>query len=882
MATIKNHVLKRQNETDRTFYTTWKWDKDKTDHYAVAWQYDTGNGVWFVGSSDDTKDKQSIYSAPTNAKKIRVRIKPVSKTYKDKNNKDKAYWTADWCAWKVFEFPEVAIYKAGAPYNININPEAGADKSLIATWDFKESNVDSYQVVWQYHTGKNVWLDASDSNTTSKQSKYTYPDNASKVRFRVKAISKTHTVYGKESTYWNGDWSAWEIYDIQPVDEPEVPAIPTVEMDKLQMKIEVETNDKNTERIQFQIIYDDKHEFKTMIAKPTYGVAKVTLTVSPGREYKVRARGAKTFGGSDPKTNIQGYSAWSDYSDNVATIPQKPNLTNNLKASSATSVTFSWDECIGAESYEVEYAEKYEYFDKSAETKTMTTNVNSVIVTGLETGKKWYFRCRSKNTQGESDWSNIVNITIGKAPEPPTTWSNVTTVVRNEDVVLYWIHNSSDGSSQVEANIRFYVNGVQEPIVKVPNNRPDSEKDKTSSYIFPTNDCPDRTKIEWQVKTKGITEVYSNWSTKRSFMIYEVPKIIHMSDSCPSEMTSYPYRISFTLDDNTKYINSYEITIRSKESYECLNNDGTHKIIKAGDIVYQVYRSGIGIPVEYILENIDCTDFTFQNGVTYEISTKVTMDTGLSDESIKETFVNIDALSYVPDVVMDYRHDDYTLSIKPECRDENDRLVADLYLSIYRKTYDGKFIPIMENILNEDGYFVTDPHPSLKNAMYRITTQSKITGIRGFYDTVPLPINEPYIIIQWDEEVRTLSEEAGNPILGGWSGSILKLMYNIDIQESVEKDRTSVQYIGREDSVVYYGTYVGKRQTWSCCIPANDKDTEEILYTLRRLQKWMGNVYARNHLGEGFWATVDVEFNTNHDDVTIPITLNLEKVDGGA
>ena len=44
----------------------------------------------------------------------------------------------------------------------------------------------------------------------------------------------------------------------------------------------------------------------------------------------------------------------------------------------------------------------------------------------------------------------------------------------------------------------------------------------------------------------------------------------------------------------------------------------------------------------------------------------------------------------------------------------------------------------------------------------------------------------------------------------------------------------------------------------------------------------MGNVYARNPLGEGFWATVDVEFNTNHDDVTIPITLNLEKVDGGA
>ena len=308
MATIKNHVLKRQKETDRTFYTTWKWDKDKTDHYAVAWQYDTGNGVWFVGSSDDTKDKQSIYSAPTNAKKIRVRIKPVSKTYKDKKNKDKSYWTADWCAWKTFTIPESAPYKAGSPYNININPEAGADKSLIATWDFKESHVDSYQVVWQYHTGKNVWLDASDSNTTSKQSKYSYPDNAKKVRFRVKAISKTHTVYGKESNYWNGDWSAWENYEILQMDEPEVPAIPTIEMNKLQMKIEVETDDKHTDKILFQIIYDDKKEFKRMLAKPTYGVAKVTLTVSPGREYKVRARGVKTFGSSNSKTYHEEYS----------------------------------------------------------------------------------------------------------------------------------------------------------------------------------------------------------------------------------------------------------------------------------------------------------------------------------------------------------------------------------------------------------------------------------------------------------------------------------------------------------------------------------------------------------------------------------------------
>ena len=73
-------VFGLQSNTDRTIYATWSWDKDKTLHYELMWYYDTGDGVWFVGNDSTTKHKQSTYNAPTNAKRVRFKVKPVSES----------------------------------------------------------------------------------------------------------------------------------------------------------------------------------------------------------------------------------------------------------------------------------------------------------------------------------------------------------------------------------------------------------------------------------------------------------------------------------------------------------------------------------------------------------------------------------------------------------------------------------------------------------------------------------------------------------------------------------------------------------------------------------------------------------------------------------
>ena len=98
-ATIAQFGL--QSDTDSTIFATWNWDKSNTDHYEAEWYYYTDNDVWFVGSKSSVEDKQSTYNMPSNAIKVKFRVKPVSKTYTS-NNKETSYWTAAWSTEKEY------------------------------------------------------------------------------------------------------------------------------------------------------------------------------------------------------------------------------------------------------------------------------------------------------------------------------------------------------------------------------------------------------------------------------------------------------------------------------------------------------------------------------------------------------------------------------------------------------------------------------------------------------------------------------------------------------------------------------------------------------------------------------------------------------------
>ena len=78
----ENITLNIQAGTERTIYAVWKWTVDHTENYEVKWYYYTANRIWFIGNESTAKEKQSIYSPPDNATKVKIKIKPISKKYK--------------------------------------------------------------------------------------------------------------------------------------------------------------------------------------------------------------------------------------------------------------------------------------------------------------------------------------------------------------------------------------------------------------------------------------------------------------------------------------------------------------------------------------------------------------------------------------------------------------------------------------------------------------------------------------------------------------------------------------------------------------------------------------------------------------------------------
>ena len=111
-----------------------------------------------------------------------------------------------------------------------------------------------------------------------------------------------------------------------------------------------------------------------------------------------------------------------------------------------------------------------------------------------------------------------------------------------------------------------------------------------------------------------------------------------------------------------------------------------------------------------------------------------------------------------------------------------------------------------------------------------------------------------------------------------WSGSMLRLPYNIDVSDKNSPDSTLVKYQGRTSPVSYYGTQITASSSWKVDIPKTDKET---LYAIRRLSIWKGDVYVREPSGTGYWANISVSYNVNHDSLVIPVSFEITKVEGG-
>ena len=744
--------------------------------------------------------------------------------------------------------------------------QSDTTRTMYATWTWNKDHTEHYKVKWTYSTGDGVAFIGEESTVTAKQSLYTAPENAISVAFYVKPISKTHEVNKKETNYWTANWSTVKKYYFSK-NPPSTPGVPKVEVQDYTLIAELDNLDVNASQIEYQIVKDDTRVFKTGKASIKTSHSSYSCTVDAGSEYKVRARA------------VRGdlYSDWSEYSENVETIPDPSEGIVEIKALSSTSVYLDWSNVKTAKSYEIEYTTQKRYFDSSNEVQSMT--VESVVghaeITGLETGSEWFFRVRAVNDKGNSAWTDIASIRLGTAPSAPTTWSSSTTVVTGEPLTLYWVHNTQDGSSQTFARLELDIGGVKTTKL-IQNSTDEFEKDKTSKYVIDTSGYLEGTRILWRVQTKGAIDTYSDWSMQRSVDVYAPPTVsltvINGNGESFDALESFPFYIACETGPLSQKPISYHVSIIANEGYETTDSRGNPVVVKAGQEIYGGY---FDIAMIFSAGNID-----LENNISYTIAVTVSMDSGLRAETSHEFTVAWTDISYPPNAEISYDPLTYTTSIGPYCVDEDGRLIPGVTLSVYRREYDGRFIELATGLDNMNRTFVTDPHPALDYARYRIVATTESTGAMSYYDLPGHPIQEKAVIIQWNEEWTNYQNDSENALAKPtWNGSLLRLPYNIDVSDSHNKDSALIEYIGREHPVAYYGTQLGMSSTWNVEIDKADKET---LYAIRRLARWMGDVYVREPSGSGYWANIDVSFSQRHCELTVPITFDINRVEGGA
>ena len=814
--------------------------------------------------------------------------------------------------------------------------QSNSDNTLFATWSWSKDNTDNYETEWYYDTGDGVWFVGNKSTTEDKQSTYNIPSNAKRVKFRVKPISKTYTSNDKETSYWTAGWSTEKIYKVSD-SPPGTPSIPKVTIENCVLTAEVDNLDINATKIEFQIVVNNTGIYGKIVSTITTGHASCSRSVTAGCEYKVRCRGLR---GSE----YGDWSEYSDNVSTEPATPTITSIKASSETSvyiewKTSYLKYSDVPCV-ATSYDIEYSTKKDYFDGSDKTTTVSgVKFTHYEKTGLESGTEYFFRVRGVNDQGSSSWSEIKSVIIGKKPSPPTTWSSATTVVTGEPLTLYWVHNSEDGSSQTYASLHLYINGVLESYT-IENTASDEDNDKISSYVIDTSQYPEGTSIQWSVRTAGITKIYSEASILRTVKIYAKPTLDLSVTDADGEtietLTIFPFYVSAIPGPNTQKPIGYHLTIVSNDIYETFDDLGNSKTVNKGEEVYSKY---FDISKELLVE-FSPSNVNLENNITYTITCSASMNSGLTVEESVEFIVSWTDVQYEPNAEISIDYDTLVAYIRPYCEYqqtvfykveqdsdiytktdevveisegiivessdgnvstttgeivchgtttddlevyyctvEESGLIEDVTLSVYRREFDGSYTELATGLSNTRRTFITDPHPALDYARYRIVAVTNSTGAIGYYDVPGYPVGEKAIIIQWDDDwtnFDTTNEDALEQ--PPWSGSLLKLPYNIDLSDSHSSDVSLVEYAGRKHPVSYYGTQLGESATWSVEIPSYDKET---LYALRRLAIWMGDVYVREPSGSGYWATISVSFSQTHCKVTIPVTLDITRVEGG-
>lgn len=833
--------------TEKDLYIKWSFSRaSEVDHYEAEWHYSAG-GVTFVGSRESTTDSYSIWTIKDNAENISARVKAVSKTKKDANGNETEYFKSDWSSWVTYVNDPNPPQVPGVP-TVEIK-----DLKLTAEVTNLEK-INGTQIEFQVVRDNTTTVGNGKSNivdiVTDRASFECDVMPGSQYKVRCRSVKGSVT-------------SDWSQYSTNKATEPGPVSLTTCKANKrasdgaLYIYLEwTKDNAAETYDVEYttdKAYFDNPSMSTTTISVKSDQTKLETYGLEQGHEYFFRVRAV----------NEGGESEWSD----ILSVPLGEAPTAPTTWSSSTTATVG-----GPLTF---------YWVHNAKDGSSQTWAELYVEVYINNELEEYF---SKIIENEND------------PE-------------EKDKTSYYEIDTSEYKEGAQLRWRVRTSGVTESLG------------------------------EWSIVR--IVDIYAEPTLELTLTDSEGNK--YQNGSSIEAIKAFPFNIHAFASPDTQAPIGYHLSITSNSIYETVDSVGNDKIVSAGEVVYSRYfdiftaldvditpsdvdlensanytitcvvamNSGLSASAsmefnvswsdEFYMPNaavsVDkdlyvtyirpyCEEYTdtyykvnYSNGVYTATDELAVITVGESvDGAVTDTGAQV--YSGITEFTI---HEDGTSSGGEEVLYyiiETTRLIENVSLSVYRREFDGSFTELATGLDNSRNTYITDPHPALDYARYRIVAVSDTTGAVSFYDVPGTPVGGTAVIIQWAEQWTrfdaTSDDELAEP---PWVGSMLKLQYDVDVSDKYGMDVELVEYTGRKRPVTYYGTQLGESSTWNVKI---EKSDEETLYALRRLAIWPGDVYVREPSGSGYWANITVGFSQTHGELVIPVTLDITRVEGGA
>lgn len=881
--------------TERTLFVFWTWDKNSTtENYKIRWYYDPGDGASHIGSETTVSSSsplQNTWTPPEHAVSCSVYILPVSKT-KTVNGSTTSYWSSSWST-------KMTHYFSNNPPSVPSVPSVEiSDYQLTASLD----NISGTATHIQFEITKDdttVFKTATVAITTAhaaytcivadggvykvrcrgvKDSKYSNWSNySSPVKSAPSQVSGITECRATSST---SVYLAW----------PEVPSANTYEIQY--------TTDKR--------YFDGSDQVQTITGIETTHYEKSGL--ESGKEYFFRIRSA---------SNNSQYSNWSEIiSLKLGEKPDYPTTwSETTTAIVGETVKLYWvhnskdGSNLTKSVIEITIngtTTTYEIVNPDPE----ETNTGSYYVntSGYTEGTKIHWRVKTKGVLDDySDYSMLRTVDVYAPPSLSITFTD-----------------SDENPISEITSFPFYMDAIASPNVTRGHHPIGYNVNVISTEAYETNDEVGKAKI-----VRVGESIYSkSFDVSDDLFIEFLPNNINLENNI-----TYTFKCTVTMNSGLITTDSVDLPVSWDEDSDqpnleiSINQDDVSVNIhpycedlsghEVRNVLLSVYRKEFDGGFTEIVKNLDVSGGTvITNGNNTMASLKLRSEPDYFASTITTLPIGYSVtITGNPVYSVKTLYDDVWIREKPDgtgtilekivtagaelelAGDSNEEFtkvkhgnivgwVRSKYISWEAfmpatavksgRTYNGW---VWMRYISPNSVFITDPHPSLDYARYRVVSKKKDTGHISFYDPPSYPIGEKAIIIQWDETWSDYINDSQDPLTkDNWSGSLLRLPYNVDVSENNDIDVELVEYIGRKHPVSYYGTQLGQTANWN--VEIDRKDTETI-YALRRLAVWPGDVYVREPSGSGYWAKVNVSFSQTHCELTIPVTFDITRVEGG-